>query len=218
MPGFSKLIISLALSIILICAIYYFARRIRVNHPRYVFTVIYAFSFGVVSSGIFLSWAYLTGAIDNQGLYIADHGKTAQAIADFATNISGEINLIIVLFLLLILPQLLAYILSSPLGCAANIVLFRFGGTIALWLIIKAFAFVAGFLVIEGPVGFMLGWKSFTLNTVALTTFLPALIMAGMMFTLTVYMDVDDVMSAIHKVSNKRIRAYHAWSTRFSVK
>lgn len=103
--------------------------RVRNKYSSYVYVIIYAFSVGIVISLLVLGWAYETGAIDKQGQYIGRSEQLIKMIVEFSTDINSELVILESLLVVLIVPQIIAYILSRIFGCSLNPALFRWGST-----------------------------------------------------------------------------------------
>lgn len=124
------------------------------------------------------------------------------------------------LVLLLIVPQLMGYILSSLFGCASRPLFIGSSMDFLVWGITKSFAVAAGIFLSVELIGLWHGWPyidlKFTLTVSFLSVFLLMISFGG----LHTYFEAITVIKQIcDRCPQRLIRLltrYHGWATKFS--
>jgi hypothetical protein len=124
---------------------------LRRTHPGHVFTIWYAFwlMFTLFSGLYFYVWAN-SGTIANSPL------SGAAAIGGFivwfqntSMDFHDERYLISSIYLAIVLPQLMSYLVSGIFGCANRLILVEWITAAVTWLVIKFLAVLSGILMAQ---------------------------------------------------------------------
>ena len=111
------------------------------------------FSFFFVVTSVALFWAFSSGVFTELGATTNGQGEFLLKIFDVMTDIELDLKIFLAVFVIMVLPQLLCYVLSGLSGNAWNLFFIKESWAFLVWSTIKAFATCAGVFFSVAMVG-----------------------------------------------------------------
>lgn len=166
-------------------------RRLAERNASDIRIVWYFFSLSLTSTLLIAWWASSVGAIDATGSFHGTAGSVLHRLLDVMLDLETDLKVLFGLAALVIAPQLLGYLLSSPFGCSTAPILvgptFRF----VFWSVVKFFVVAAGIFLVIAWYGWAHGWSGLDGRKAAGLT-LTGLLMLVLAFALLyLYRDLD---------------------------
>ena len=131
----------------LVGAILYLRRK----HPGHVFTIWYAFwlMFTLFSGLFFYVWAHSETIAGSAMSGAAPLGGFIVWFQNTSMDFRDERYLIASIYIAVLLPQLMSYLVSGIFGCANRLILVEWITAAVTWLVIKFLAVLAGILMAQ---------------------------------------------------------------------
>lgn len=180
--------------------------ELRKNHGSDIRVIWYLFSLSaIVTVGIAL-WGIQHQAIDPNGRFIGAHGTTLGRILEFVCDLNADIDFLLSVAGLIILPQLASYFLSGISGNATAPLFMNRTASFLTWGVIKSFAVIGGVMSGLILIAYSRSWQSTIWNhpdQVATVMLLPT---AASFFLLSAYRQTQFALRFLIRHFPKRLK------------
>lgn len=139
------------ISVLLVPGLVYAIYSLRERHPGHVYTIWYAHWFTTtwVSALFFYIW-YNARILSNGPL--GTNGTLSGWVVWFfesSLNLRHEAYFLVTIYVIFLLPQIIAFLTAGISGCANNLIVVRPVTTILTWFVIKSFAVLSGIFLAQ---------------------------------------------------------------------
>jgi hypothetical protein len=132
------------------------------NHDSDIRVICYFFSLSLVISMLVIWWATYIDAIKQNGDFNGEIGSYLNEILKFMLDLKTDVIFVSALFVIILVPQLISYLLSGLFGCAKKPRFVSTSFDLLIWGVVKPLITGAGifFALIASSLIFSWEWKS----------------------------------------------------------
>jgi hypothetical protein len=178
LSDFQAYIALAALTALALTGITLAGRKLADKYGSDIRIVWYLLSLSTVCTLTVAIWARSAGAIDAMGLFQGQWGSTLHSLLKFMLDLDTDINVLIAILAIVVVPQAVSYLLSGLFGCASAPILVGKAVSFFVWSVVKSFVVAAGILLTVSIYGWSEGWASWNLRGAASMACLALMLLA----------------------------------------
>lgn len=201
-------ILSVGLVACEIATIHVVGSKLATQHGRDIRTIWYLFWLAVVCTSMLALGAKFYGSIDAAGNFQGQSGLWLKWALNFALDLPGDAGFFVGLFVIVVFPQWLSWLLSGLwFGCAEESMFVGTAWTVMIWGLVKSWLVAGGVFLPAHVFGYIFGWPGFSMSSIAGSIALSISLLCAAFVYLSIYRNLWWQIEGSHP-NILRIRAF----------